>query len=203
MISTAPNTLARRLLAAIVLSPGCWTTATLAAATDAPRFDASDYRGWVNARKAHTVKIGRILGRLVEAGLLEKQRGPRLAEWARVKVEMLPGVTAFVRSLRPVMCGGLDWPGDYATDGDDGIGAIVEPDADANAVALVRSLLAAHEAGITDMTAREVVGRRAPGALRRAYRWLCEEGVIEAPSLRWPTPAGVALVEDAETRRTA
>jgi len=184
------NPLARRLLDAVVLCPGTWTTATLSSAIDPPRFDATDYAGWVAARKAHTVAIGRILGRLVEAGLLEKQRGPRLAQWAVDRLEMWPGVAVFLRSLRPLMCDGLDWPGDDATDEGDDISAIREQDTDRNAEHLVGRLYHADEFGYAVSTARDLMSPLPSGAMRRAYRWLCEEGVIEAPSLRWPTAKG-------------
>lgn len=203
MISPTPNILAHHhLLEAVVLSPGCWTTSTLSSAMGPPRFDATDYPAWVKARKAHTVKIGRALGRLVEGGLLEKQRGPRLAQWAVDRLEMLPRLADFVRSLYPVTFDGLDWPGDDATDEGDDIDAGIEIDTNLNADVIIGRLMFGQDEECQAVTTRDLLGSGSSGAMRRAYRWLCERGVIEAPSLRWPTAAGVALVQETERRTT-
>ena len=206
-----------RLLALIATDPGCWTAATLAAAVDPPRFDRGDYLGWAGRKgdkargiepvvgrlEKHRLRVQRALSRLQQSGLVERQRPARLAPWARERLrEMGPGYARFLASVRgPTMAEGLDWPGDGTEeDGGDDVGAldeVREVDTDGAAAVLLRRL---DEAGEEGLTTRELLGPCASGATRRAYTWLCKEGVIEAPSLRWPTAEGMAVVRGREGR---
>jgi len=186
--------LQHRLLAHIVRDPGCWTARELAAAVDPPRWIAQTggYSAWLEIRRQHTKRIQGMLSRLQQAGYVEKQRPPRLAPWFTERVREM-GPRSAVQRLRPVTCDGLDWAGD---DDEDAEGPVTERDPDA--VALVRLLLDAQRNKVDPRTRDLLKG--ASGGKRRAYRWLCEEGAIEAPSLRWPTAAGVS---ECETTREA
>jgi len=220
--------LQRAVLVAIVRDSGCWSARELADTTrpPGPAFDATDYRGWLARRdawlaecEAHVAEVQRACGRLQEAGFIEKQRPPRLAPWFLARCLEYGAPTALARVER------AEPPPEDADDFDDGDGALddeteprtcgfyavlvdvadlvaatiqrrpVEVD-DGNALAIVRDLLDAHRQGQA-VTTRDLLGRKS-GAKGRAYAWLCDVGAIEAPSLRWPTEAGIAAVSGEE-----
>jgi len=220
--------LQRAVLVAVVRDPGCWTARELADTTrpPGPAFDATDYRGWLARREAwlaeceaHVAEVQRACGRLQEAGLVEKQRPPCLSQWFFARCQEFGAPTALARLE------GAEVAEDDCDDGD-GDGALdcdeTEPPTcafhavlvdladlvasatqelpaevdDRNALAIVRDLLDAHRRGQT-LTTRDLLGRKS-GAKGRAYAWLCDVGAIEAPSLRWPTEAGIAAVSGEE-----
>lgn len=162
----------RRLLEPIVRDPGTWTAKKLAQAIDPPKLEPLMYREWLQRRRTHLRRTQRRLGTLQERGLIERQRPPRLsASFAEVVREIGPPLA--VAELR---------------------GMYDEPVTTYNAVTIVERMLASRRHKEQASTS-DLVGPGASGAMRRAYQWLCEQGAIDAPSLRWPTPAGIAAVE--------
>jgi len=201
-----------RLLAAIVRDPGCWTARELAGAIDPPTFDRDDYVAWAGRKgdpgrgiepvvgrvHAHRLAVQRDIGRLQEQGLVERQRPPRLAPWFLGRCLAVGAPEAVRRLQGPPLADGLDWPGDGAPGDDDGddVDALPDVEPDGNAVLLVRRMLDAQHQGRTLTTRQLLAG--ASGACRQSYAWLVEEGAVEAPSVRWPTAAGIAAVRGEE-----
>ena len=162
----------RRLIEAVVRDPGKWTSRGLAGAIDPPMFVALEYDDWQRRKATHRRRTQRRLGTLQERGLIERQRPPRLsASFAEVVREIGPPLA--VAELR---------------------GMYDEPVTTYNAVTIVERMLASRRHKEQASTS-DLVGPGASGAMRRAYQWLCEQGAIDAPSLRLPTPAWIAAVE--------
>lgn len=121
-------------------------------------------------RSVQRVKVARALGRLVEAGLLEKLAPPLLSPEFRRSVEER-GAPAALRRFHP------SWPGRVVNDAED----------------LQLRLIERARSG--NCSTRAVLGSKAPsGTVLRAYSELVRWGVLIAPQQRHATPAGVALI---------
>jgi len=198
-ISVAPGTLARRALQAIADTPGERTCADLAAELiPAPRHgrpftSSAEYRARGEAlaahRKAAEARMGRLLSRLHEQGLIEP-RGDlvALAPWAATRIAA-SSPAALLAALTDR--GLVDPDPDDLEDADEPIddppSTPGEAAPESNAVDILTRLAVAP-------TPCADLMRRASGTRWLAYRRLAEEGVIVAPSHRWPTPAGLALL---------
>lgn len=121
-------------------------------------------------RAIQRAKVARTLGRLVEAGLLEKLGPPTLSpEFRTTLVEY--GAPAALRRFHPA------WPGKVNNHGE----------------ALHLRLIARAQSG--NCSTRAVLGSKTPsGTALRAYSELVRWGVLIAPQQRTATAAGVALV---------
>ena len=184
MISTAPGTLAYRVLSALVAHPGELDAAAIAdMVMPEPRhvgpFTAASYvehltqlRAWRarEAVEARTAQVGRVLHRLQQQGLVERCRPARVAPWHEGRVARLGEVEALRLAEQ------VDEDEAPRSRGYEAHVAVLDR---------VRS---------SPGSVRAVVAGRG-GWGDEVYADLVSWGVIEAPRRRWPTPKGVALVE--------
>lgn len=178
MIAVRPGKPAYDVLRLIVELPGEHTTSTLVAALDpAPRrtvpFTKDDPpRVWAAMVAKHnrvaSARMARLVGKLVEAGLVEKLRPPALSpEFQRV----------------------------MAAHGDDALARFhpafpARPKDDLRGHRRLIERVGEELPG----SARDLLGASPCGAQQRIYRELIEWGVLVAPQQRHATPAGVALI---------
>ena len=198
MIKVKPGTEVWGILKDIVDYPGELDTALLTSrrypyqAYNGGLFRSSaDYRRNKELKDQHTkstrAKVSRYLGRLVEAGLIEKNTGVRLDPaflplWEAKGEQSLQTHISVVNSTGEI------------------IGNRVEP-AHPSAVGMVAYLYAAG-AGSTPIalttftkdTGGYSAAENRQGAWTFHYEKLIREGVICPPRYRWPTPEGSALI---------
>lgn len=194
MIGVKPGTEVWRILRDIVDYPGEYDAAMLTnkhypyQAYNGGLFrTAEDWKKNTALRAQHTkqakAKISRYLGRLVEAGLIEKNVGVRLDPaflplWEAKGADALQSSTSLVNSM----------------------GEIVGSRVEAAHPAAVRMVEYLHRCGCVplDTFTRDTDGYSAAGNRQGAwafhYEKLTAEGVICPPRYRWPTPDGLALV---------
>jgi hypothetical protein len=178
MIAVRPGRRAYDVLRLIVDSPGEHTAATLVDALDpAPRrtvpFTRDDPPSrWAamvaEHRRASCARMARLLGKLVEQGLIAKVMPPRLspeflamAAIGGAERALFHAHPAFPARPKDLLHGHLEM------------------------VRQVEELPG---------SARDLLGARPSGARQRVYRELIGWGVVVAPQQRWPTEAGVALI---------
>ena len=155
---------------------------------------ADDWRAVQTRRRAARAKVARILSRLVAQGLVEPRRElVELSAWGRGRIEALGFGLAIQSAIddeaEPADDELPDWTGG---DPDDDEGpAEVDPEAQIEDGAL-RSIL--ERVAALPLPPREARGTDS-GAAHRAYARLADLGLICTPSHRWPTAAGVALVD--------
>jgi hypothetical protein len=156
---------------------------------------ADDWRAIQARRRAARARVARILSRLVAQGLVEPRRElVELSEWGRGRIEAMGFGIAIQSAIddeaEPADDDELpDWI-DGDPDADEGP-AEVDPDAQIEDGAL-RSILV--RVAASPLPPREARGTDS-GAAHRAYARLADLGLICTPSHRWPTAAGVALVD--------
>lgn len=183
MIAVRPGKRAYDVLRLIVESPGEHTTGTLVDALDpAPRRTVpftKDDPPWVWAamvakhnRDAGT-RMARLVGKLVEAGLVEKLRPPALSPEYRRAADQHGTAEALAR-FHPA----------FPARPRDPLRGHLE---------LVRRVRAGEGEELPG-SARDLLGASPCGAQQRIYRELIEWGVLVAPQQRHATPAGVALI---------
>lgn len=176
MISPKPNTDPWHVLALVVAHPGELDAESIGQAIWRPKIRSSDDVLRVRAAvltdgEAWTQKASAILGELVRAGHVEKMRPPMLAE----------GI--------PVPAGPMGWP-----ELREWLPSLVD-DLDPQIQGGAVSALARLVQGTPPRTVREWLGLDASGSAFRAAAALYDAGVVVAPTRRWPTAAGVALIE--------
>ena len=115
---------------------------------------------------AATAKVSRILGRLQERGLIETRGPPIIAPWIVSSIER--------DGIMPVL--------NDAADEDR------EP-SETHEVLVSRCLTSPPD------SAADLLGPSPSGNLKRAYADLVTWGVIVPPARRWPTEAGLRLLE--------
>lgn len=179
MIAVRPGKRAYDVLRLIVESPGEHTTGTLVDALDpAPRRTVpftKDDPPWVWAamvaehNRVACAKMARLVGKLVEAGLVEKLRPPALSpEFQRaVAAEIDDDALARFHPAFPA-----------------------RPKDDLRGHRRLIERVGEEVPG----SARDLLGAAPSGAVQRVYRELIEWGVLVAPQQRHATPAGVALI---------
>ena len=185
MIAVRPGKPAYDVLRLIVECPGEHTTGTLVAALDpAPRRTVPFTRDDPPARWAAMVaehnrvagaRMARLVGKLVEAGLVEKLRPPALSPEFRSAVVRYRQEEALAR-FHPA----------FPERPKDGLRAHLE---------LVTRL--SRQGEELPGSARDLLGPSPSGALQRVYQDLIAWGVVVAPQQRHPTAAGIALVRPA------
>lgn len=183
MIAVRPGRRAYDVLRLIVECPGEHTTGTLVAALDpAPRRTVPFTRTDPPARWAEMVaehnrvagaRMARLVGKLVEAGLVEKLRPPALSpEFQRAADQH--GTAEALARFHPA----------FPARPKDTLRGHLE---------LVRRVRAGEGEELPG-SARDLLGAAPSGAQQRIYRELIEWGVLVAPQQRHPTAAGVALI---------
>lgn len=207
MIRPQPTTIAGRILRALARDPGQDVEALARSLFQPPgqlppppvRGDAAARLAWLDARRRlveardewerETLpvlcrQVSRTLGRLVEAGLVERAGPPVLAAWALDAVRELDaeGIAAWIGERRRL---DADVP-EEADDYDPATGGICPPP-DSASVAVVRALVAGDVSTALFIRARS-------GAGERAYYDLVDLGVIVPPSARYLTAAGREVV---------
>lgn len=171
--------LARSVLALLCVYPGQLTASDIAAHLfPPPKLDhqlptAAAWREWGAAKEAHiratSRRVSRALGKLQEQGLVAPCRPPHLAAWF-LDDAAKRGLALALHRAHPA------WPGKVP--------------------ALGRHFILVGRLGDEGpMIVHDLLGATPDGATKRAYRELVEWGIVVAPSLRWATAAGVALVE--------
>ena len=192
MIAVRPGRPAYDVLRLIVECPGEHTTGTLVDALDpAPRRTVAFTRADPPSRWAQMVaehnrvagaKMARLVGKLVEVGLVEKLRPPALGpEFQRAADQH--GVAEALARFHPA----------FPARPKDTLRGHLE---------LVRRVRAAQGEELPG-SARDLLGPSPSGALQRVYRELIERGVLIAPQQRHPTAAGIALVRPAPLSEVA
>lgn len=186
MIAVRPGKLAYDVLRLIVECPGEHTTGTLADVVDpAPRrtvpFTRDDPPGrWAQMvaehRRSSCARMARLIGKLVEAGLVERLRPPRLTpEWSAAALRigaqeaMLRAHPAFPARPKDELRGHLE--------------------------------MARRAGEESPGSALDLLGARPSGAQQRIYRELVAWGVLVAPQQRWPTAAGIERIAQPFERR--
>ena len=191
MIAVTPMTDAYRVLALIAATPGELDAAAIAARLYPPpplalpigshAARSAAYSAWLLSERgpmdaqgkrsggrldAATAKVSRILGRLQECGLIETRGPPLVAPW-----------------LMPIL-------------ERDGVRKVILDAADED-----REPSETHEALVSRClnsppdSAAALLGPSPSGNLKRAYADLVMWGVIVPPARRWPTEAGLRLLE--------
>lgn len=183
-LAVRPGRLAYEVLRLIVECPGEHTTGTLIAALDpAPRRTVPFTRDDPPARWAAMVaehnriagaKMARMVGKLVEAGLVEKLRPPALSPEFQRAVAQHGAAEALAR-FHPA----------FPARPKDPLRGHLE---------LVRRVRAGEGEEIPG-SARDLLGVSPSGAQQRIYRELIEWGVLVAPQQRHPTAKGIALIQ--------
>ncbi len=184
MIAVRPGKPAYDVLRLIVECPGEHTAGTLADALDpAPRRTVPFTRDDPPAKWAAMVaehhrlshaRMARLLGKLVEAGLVEKMRPPEASPEFRRNAERF-GDDEALRMMHPAF---PDRPKDTL----------------AGHLAMLRRV--AGEGEEVPGSARDLLGPTPSGAQQRIYRELIEWGVLVAPQQRWATEKGLALIRE-------
>lgn len=181
MIAIRPGKVAYDVLRLIVECPGEHTAGTLAEVLDpAPRrtvpFTRNDppapWARMVDAhRRASGARMARVLGKLVEAGLIERMRPPAISPEFQCIANQY-GDERALRMAHPAYPGRVH-------------------DALGGHLAMLRKVAAGEE---LPGSARALLGATPSGAQQRIYRDLITWGVVVAPQQRWPTEAGVARI---------
>ena len=195
-IAVTPSSPGGAILSRLVASPGGWTCEALAAALMPPppqprwgrpfaspeEFRArgaalAAHRAEVEAhRSASEARTARTLSRLQQQGLVE----PR-----RKLVTLTPAAQRLLINRAPADLLAALADADEAPDED--------APADPEAATLAASMLGAVAYARVDRAA--LLGSRPSGAANRALASLAEAGLIHLPQHRWPTEAGIALVQ--------
>ena len=191
MIAVTPTTDAHRVLALIAATPGELDASAIAARLYPPpplalpigshAVRSAAYSAWLLSERgpmdahgkrsggrldAATAKVSRILGRLQERGLIETRGPPIIAPWIVSSIER--------DGIMPVL--------NDASDEDR------EP-------TLSHAGLVARCMKDPPESAADLLGLSPSGHIKRAYADLVTWGVIVPPARRWPTEAGLRLLE--------
>jgi hypothetical protein len=170
-----------RLLALIVNYPGELDTRQLAAHLWPPQklpppVDLADIRARQKARdeanKAAQAKASAMLHQLGRKGLICGCGSPEVSRWFHDRLKSR-GMAEAIRRAHP------EWPGKV-------------PPLEQH-ISMVWRLVD----GVPTMA--DLLGKRPSGQIKQVYRDLCAWGVIVPPSYRWPTEAGIALVNGTNT----
>jgi len=162
--------------------------------------DPGDLRAYRDRLRASRARVARVVSRLVAQGLVEPRRDVvTLSVWGADRVRVL-GLRGAIESAEAGDDDGPDeLPAGGWTDGDpDDDEGPAEVDAD-DAPDLTHLMGMLYTIAESPKTPRAARGSDS-GAAQRAYARLAELGLICTPSHRWPTEAGVALVNRLETR---
>jgi hypothetical protein len=168
---------AHRVLSLVVANPGRLDAEAIGQRLWKPALTStSEYlrvrAAIVSSTPAWSRRASGILRRLTEAGLVEHQRGPRLSE----DVPMPPTLP----------CHSMHKAAAWAI-------SVLPNGASVNELRILADLVR-----LTPDSVGAWVGHAPNGATQRAVSALYEAGIVVPPSFRWPTAAGVALIEGAE-----
>lgn len=176
MIRPTATSYAGRVLLALVRDPGA-DVAALARAVEPPHritrpfASASDRRAVLGQRRAHDeasrARVARALGRLVEAGFVERCQPARVDRWWREQIRRHGRVVGLHRALGHLASCGADAP---------------------PMPGLRRTLLA--------VEMRVGVNRNRDRSTARYVRQLVQAGILRSPSQRWPTVAGLEFAAE-------
>lgn len=154
-------------LALIVARPGQLDADSIGQALWRPKITPSNYLSVrkiiVSEGDTWAARASSILRDLVEAGLVERERPPMVAERWRKLVKKSP-LDAILEAV----------PGDWG-------------DEDSHKVKI--GLLA--KLSQRPATVAEWLGEKPTGNVGRAVAWLSEHGLVVLPGQRWPTKAGI------------
>ena len=162
--------------------------------------DPGDLRAYRDRLRASRAKVARVVSRLVAQGLVEPRREVvTLSVWGADRVRVL-GLRCAIESAE---AGDDDGPDELPAGGwtggdpdDDEGPAEMDAEDPPDLTHLMGMLYTIAESPKAPRAARGSDS----GAAQRAYARLAELGLICTPSHRWPTEAGVALVQRLETR---